>query len=130
MLFILIPIILSFILMLCANVSMTKMNRYGDKGQPCLRPRPSFIGSVTQPLFNTFEFVFLYKVLIQFIMFSPKLKNRRLFFKNDHSIESNAFSKSIFTIIPSVSFFSQYSITFIALFIFSPINMRYTKKKI
>ena len=46
------PLILCFFRMASASISADRINRYGDKGQPCLTPRLSLKKLLAHPLFR------------------------------------------------------------------------------
>ncbi len=89
-----IPLMLSFSLMLLASNSTTIINKYAEIGHLCLIPCFGWNHSEKFPLLITADVqIYLMKLL-------PKLKAYRLLSINVQLIESNAFSMSTFNNIP------------------------------
>ena len=78
-----------------AKTSAARINKYWERGQPCLTPLWGWKKLLDQPLLSTqLSPVLQLKVLTQLISDGPKPKNSVSKIKG-HSRESKAFSKSI-----------------------------------
>ena len=110
-------------LMASAKISAAMTNRYGDTGSPCLHPLPKVICSEKFPFCRTFDVDPICNDLTQFIVFLPKLKISRVFDRKSHEIESNAFSKSISIINPSMFLLLHSSMISYVNLVFSPMNL-------
>ena len=95
------PQILSFSLIFIAKTSATRMYKRAEKGHPCLIPRCMLTVLDSHPLFLVRKIGFVYITFTHFIKFWPKLNLLRVLYKKFHSIESNAFSKSRKSNMPS-----------------------------
>ena len=70
------------LLILRAKISRTIINKYGERGSPCLTPLPKEKGPVAYPLFITALDAFLYSTRIHWIKDGPKLNLYKILFFN------------------------------------------------
>ena len=99
---IIIPPISWFCLMRIAKISSHMINKYGAIGSPCLHPLWILNCSERKPHCNTAALKSLFRILTQSILMFPKPKNCYTLYKNDHDMESKAFSKSMRTKRPGM----------------------------
>ena len=91
-----------------ANTSAERINRCGNKGQPCLTPRRVWYELVDHPLFRTQLSVSQQRTFTQLMIDGPNPNKRKELTINDHSSQSKAFSKSIKSSKPGVFSFAAY----------------------
>ena len=103
------PSIFSLRFTLIAKISATKRYNIAEIGHPWRIPLDILQVFETNPLFFILKIGFVYNILIHSIKLLPKLNFFRVFKRKFHSTESNAFSKSKKSNIPSWLLFSQYS---------------------
>ncbi len=113
------PLILFSFLMKHDRTSAARINRYGERGQPFLSHIWRLKDSEVHTLFMMQLLMLLYRVRIYCRIDGPKLNACKAFLINDHSKESNAFSKSIHRIIAGIYSSSKYSMITRILLIFS-----------
>ena len=120
------PILIPFISLLClilwARSSTTIINKYAERGQPCLTPLLNLKKGELNPLFVTHASDLQYIVFTHLIKSVPKLKSLNASCMTSHLIVSKAFSKSKKAIIPFLSINFVYPIMSNMVLIFCPIK--------